>query len=301
MADTEKLAAEAAVNAAQGKAKKKSEFVRVMKQLSKNKLAMLGLFIFLLEVILAVLAPWIAPYEYTKMDMLNCFATPSWEHPFGCDDLGRDIFSRVLVGARYSLTIGLTSVLFSTLIGMVIGAVAGYFGGWVDNLIMRLLDVIQAIPGMLLMIVISAMLGPGFVNTILAMSIGSIPGAARMLRAQMLKERGQEYVEACTSINCSTPRIIISHMIPNCMSPMIVQATMGIAQTITLAAGLSFIGLGVQPPAPEWGAMLSSARSFMRTAPHLVVFPGMAIAVTVLALNLLGDGLRDALDPKLKN
>lgn len=301
MADTEKLAAKAAVHTAQGKAKKKSEFVRVMKQLSKNKLAMLGLFIFVMEVILAVLAPWIAPYEYTKMNMLNCFAPPSWEHIFGCDDLGRDIFSRVLVGARYSLTIGLTAVLFSTLIGMVIGAVAGYFGGWVDNLIMRLLDVIQAIPGMLLMIVISAMLGPGFVNTILAMSIGSIPGSARMLRAQMLKERGQEYVEACTSINCSTPRIIISHMIPNCMSPMIVQSTMGIAQTITLAAGLSFIGLGVQPPAPEWGAMLSQARSFMRQAPHLVVFPGMAIAVTVLALNLLGDGLRDALDPKLKN
>lgn len=301
MADTEKLAANAAVETAQGKAKKKSEFVRIMKQLAKNKLAMLGLVIFLVEVILAVLAPWIAPYEYTKMDMLSCFAGPSAKHWFGCDDLGRDIFSRILIGARYSLTIGITAVLFSTIVGMVIGAVAGYFGGWVDNLIMRLLDVIQAIPGMLLMIVLSAMLGPGFFNTILAMSIGSIPASARMLRAQMLKERGQEYVEACTSINCSTPRIIASHMVPNCMSPMIVQATMGIAQTITLAAGLSFIGLGVQPPAPEWGAMLSGARSFMRTAPHLVVFPGLAIAVTVLALNLLGDGLRDALDPKLKN
>ncbi len=301
MADKEKLTANAAVETSQGKAKKKSEFVRVVKQLSKNKLAMLGLVIFLVEVILAVLAPWIAPYEYTQMDMLSTFATPSAKHWFGCDDLGRDIFSRVLIGARYSLTIGLTAVLFSTLVGMFIGAVAGYFGGWVDNLIMRLLDIIQAIPGMLLMIVLSAMLGPGFFNTILAMSIGSIPGAARMLRAQMLKERGMEYVEACTSINCSTPRIIASHMVPNCMSPMIVQATMGIAQTITLAAGLSFIGLGVQPPAPEWGAMLSSARSFMRTAPHLVVFPGLAIAVTVLALNLLGDGLRDALDPKLKN
>lgn len=284
-----------------GKAKKNSEFLRVMKQLSKNKLAMLGLFIFLTEVILAILAPVIAPYEYTQMDMTNCFATPSWQHLFGCDDLGRDIFSRILIGARYSLTIGITAVLFSSLIGMAIGAIAGYFGGWVDNLIMRLLDIIQAIPGMLLMIVLSAMLGPGFVNTILAMSIGSIPASARMLRAQMLKERGNEYVEACTSINCSTPRIIVSHLLPNCMSPMIVQATMGIAQTITLAAGLSFIGLGVQPPAPEWGAMLSQARSFMRSAPHLVVFPGLAIAVTVLALNLLGDGLRDALDPKLKN
>ena len=166
---------------------------------------------------------------------------------------------------------------------------------------MRILDVIQAIPGMLLMIVAAAMLGPGFINTILAMSIGTIPGMARMLRAQMLKERGNEYIEAETSINCSTFRIILSHLLPNCMSPIIVQATMGVGQTITLAAGLSFLGLGVQPPAPEWGAMLSNARSFMRTAPHLVIFLGLAIAITVLALNLLGDGLRDALDPKLKN
>lgn len=301
MADTEKLTATAAAETAQVKAKKKSEFVRVMKQLSKNKLAMLGLFIFLVEVIMAALAPWIAPYSYTKMDMLHTFATPSLQHIMGCDDLGRDIFSRIIYGARYSLTIGIAAVLISNCLGMIVGAIAGYFGGWVDNIIMRLLDVIQAIPGMLMMIVLSAMLGPGFVNTILAMSLGHIPGAARMLRAQMLKERGQEYVEACTSINCSTPRIIASHMVPNCMSPMIVQATMGIAQTITTAAGLSFIGLGVQPPAPEWGAMLAGARSFMRTAPHLVVFPGLAIAVTVLALNLLGDGLRDALDPKLKN
>lgn len=299
MADREELKDYAATHTS--KTKKKSEFVRIMKQLSKNKLAMLGLFVFVIEVFLAILAPWIAPYEYTKMDMLNCFATPSWEHPFGCDDVGRDIFSRVLNGARYSLTIGITAVFFSTIIGMGIGAVAGFFGGWVDNLIMRLLDIIQAIPGMLQMIVISAMLGPGFVNTIIAMSVGSIPGSARMLRAQMLKERGNEYVEACTSINCSKLRIIVSHLLPNCMSPIIVQSTMGVAQTITLAAGLSFIGLGVQPPAPEWGAMLSQARSFMRQAPHLVVFPGMAIAVTVLALNLLGDGLRDALDPKLKN
>lgn len=301
MADTEKLTATAAAETSQGKAKKKSEFVRVMKQLSKNKLAMLGLVIFLAEVILAILAPWIAPYDYTAMDWGNMFATPSAQHWLGCDDLGRDILSRILIGARYSLTVGIVAVLVSNLIGMFIGAVAGFFGGWVDNLIMRLLDIIQAIPGMLLMIVLSAMLGPGFVNTILAMSIGSIPGSARMLRAQMLKERGMEYVEACTSINCSTPKIIVSHLVPNCMSPMIVGATMGIAQTITLAAGLSFIGLGVQPPAPEWGAMLSNARQFMRTAPHLVVFPGLAIAITVLALNLLGDGLRDALDPKLKN
>ena len=262
---------------------------------------MIGLAIFIVEIVLAILAPHISPYSYTKMDMTACFATPSATHFFGCDDMGRDIFSRVLYGARYSISIGILAVLFSVVIGCAIGAVAGYFGGQVDNLIMRLLDVIQAIPGMLMMIVISAVLGPGYLNTIIAMSFGSIPGMARMLRAQMLKERTNEYIEAATSINCSTFRIIFHHLIPNCLSPIIVQATMGVGQTITLAAGLSFIGLGVQPPIPEWGAMLSASRQFMRQAPHLVVFPGLAIAVTVLALNLMGDGLRDALDPKLKN
>lgn len=283
------------------KARKNSEFLRVLRQLSKNKAAMLGLIIFVVEVIVAILAPLIAPYDYSMMDMMNCFATPSLAHPFGCDDMGRDIFSRVLIGARYSISSGVLAVGFALVIGMAIGAVAGFFGGWVDNLVMRLLDVIQAIPGMVMMIVISAVLGPGFVNTIIAMAFGSIPGMARMLRAQMLKVRENEYIEAAVSINCSKLRIVMSHLLPNCMSPMIVQATMGVAQTITLCAGLSFIGLGVQPPTPEWGAMLAAARQFIRQAPHLVIFPGVAIAITVLALNLMGDGLRDALDPKLKN
>lgn len=295
------MADSVSASAATPKTKKKSEVVRVLKQLSKNKLAMLGLAIFIIEVLLALLAPVIAPYNYETMDMVNMFATPSASHFFGCDDMGRDIFSRILYGARYSISIGILAILLATAIGMFIGSVAGYFGGWVDNLIMRILDIVQAIPGMLMMIVISAMLGPGYFNTIFAMAFGSIPGMARMLRAQMLKERGNEYIEASTSINCSTPRIILNHLIPNCMSPMIVQATMGVAQTITLAAGLSFIGLGIRPPAPEWGAMLASSRQFIRQYPHLVIFPGLAIAVTVLALNLLGDGLRDALDPKLKN
>ena len=283
------------------KAKKNSELLRILRQLAKNKAAMLGLIIFVVEVIVAILAPLIAPYDYTMMDMMNCFATPSLAHPFGCDDMGRDIFSRVLIGARYSISSGVLAVGIALVIGMAIGAVAGFFGGWVDNLVMRVLDVIQAIPGMVMMIVISAVLGPGFVNTIIAMAFGSIPGMARMLRAQMLKVRENEYIEAAVSINCSKLRIVMSHLLPNCMSPMIVQATMGVAQTITLCAGLSFIGLGVQPPTPEWGAMLAAARQFIRQAPHLVIFPGVAIAITVLALNLMGDGLRDALDPKLKN
>lgn len=283
------------------KPRKNSEFLRVMKQLSRNKMAMLGLIILLIEIVLAILAPYIAPYDYSQMDIMSMFATPSREHWFGCDDLGRDIFSRILIGARYSLSCGILATLIGLVVGMSIGAVAGFFGGKVDNIVMRILDVIQAIPGMVMMIVMSAVLGPGFVNTIIAMAFGTIPGMARMLRAQMLKVRENEYIEASVSINCSKFRIIMDHLIPNCMSPMIVQATMGVAQTITTASGLSFIGLGVQPPIPEWGAMLSGARQFIRQAPHLVVFPGLAIAVTVLALNMMGDGLRDALDPKLKN
>lgn len=281
--------------------KRQTEFARVMKQLRKNKVAMFGLAVLVVELVLAVLSPWIIPYDYTAMDMMNCFSGPSASHFFGCDDMGRDIFSRVLYGGRFSISIGIIAVSISTAFGICIGSIAGFFGGQVDNIIMRLLDVIQAIPGMLLMIVISAVLGPGFFNTIIAMSVGSIPGMARMLRAQMMKERDNEYIEAAQSINCSKRRIIINHLLPNCISPIIVQATMGVAQTITMAAGLSFIGLGVQPPTPEWGAMLSASRQFIRQAPHLVIFPGLAIAVTVLALNLLGDGLRDALDPKLKN
>ncbi|MBR1919842.1 MAG: ABC transporter permease [Spirochaetales bacterium] len=285
---------------AQRKLKKNSEFKRVIKQLMKNKLAVVGLIILIIEIIVAILAPVIIPYDYTEMDFTAMFSGPSAKHWFGCDDMGRDIFSRVIYASRYSISIGIFAVMMGACIGIVIGAFAGFFGGQVDNILMRCLDVIQAIPGMLLMIVISAVLGPGFVNTIFALSVSSIAGMARMLRAQMMKERGNEYIEAAQSINCSKLRIIFVHLLPNCVSPLIVMGTMGVAQTITMAASLSFIGLGVQPPTPEWGSMLSAARQFMRQAPHLIVFPGLAIAITVLALNLLGDGLRDALDPKLK-
>jgi len=271
-----------------------------MKQMSKNKLAMLGLFIFLAELVIVAISPWIIPYEYSYMDFMALKSGPSAAHWFGTDELGRDIFSRILYGGRYSITMGLLAMLISTTCGMTIGAVAGYFGGQVDNLIMRFLDIIQSLPAMLLTIVISAALGPGYFNTIVALSVNGMPASARMLRAQMMKVRDNEYIEAAQSINCSKFRIIVGHMIPNSFSPNIVQATMQVANMIVMASSLSFIGLGVQPPTPEWGAMLSGARQFIREAPHMVVFPGLAIAVTILALNLMGDGLRDALDPKLK-
>lgn len=280
--------------------KKSSEFMRVMKQMSYNKLAMLGLAIFIIELLLVLLSPVLAPYDYKKLDMTAVSQGPSMAHWFGTDDLGRDILSRVLYGGRFSITMGLFSVALSATCGVIIGSIAGYFGGWVDNLIMRFLDVIQSLPGMLLTIVISAVLGAGYFNTILALAVNGIPGQARMLRAQMMKIRDSEYIEAAQSINCSKFRIIVSHLLPNSFSPLIVQASMGVANMITMASGLSFIGLGVQPPTPEWGAMLSYARQYIRDYPHMVIFPGLAIAVTVLALNLLGDGLRDALDPKLK-
>ena len=282
------------------KVKKQSEFVRVMKQMSKNKLAMFGLIILLAELVLVLLAPVIAPYEYSYMDAMAMQQGPSAAHWFGTDELGRDIFSRVLYGGRYSITMGLFAVLISQTMGIALGAVAGYFGGQVDNVMMRALDIVQSLPAMLLSIVLSTVLGPGYMNTILALSVNGMPGAARMLRAQMMKVRDCEYIEAAQSINCSKFRIIVNHMIPNSISPNIVQATMGVAHMITMAASLSFIGLGVQPPTPEWGAMLSGSRQFIRQCPHMVIFPGLAIAITILALNLMGDGLRDALDPKLK-
>lgn len=282
------------------KVKRNSNLVRILKQLSYNRGAVLGLIIILIEVSLALFAPIIAPYSHTKIDMTVSMQGPSMAHWFGTDDMGRDILSRLLVGARYSLGMGALGVFFALIFGTIVGSIAGYFGGKVDNLIMRALDIIQSMPAMVMVIVLSALLGPGYFNTILALAIGGVPGYARMLRAQMLQVRGSEYIEAAQSINCSKLRIIAVHLVPNSFSPLVVSATMGIASTIVSAAGLSFLGLGVQPPAPEWGAMLSSSRQFIRACPHMVIFPGLAIAITVLAINLMGDGLRDALDPKLK-
>ena len=284
-----------------GKKRGNSQFWLTLGRLKRNHLAMVGLVIILVMIILALLAPYISPYPYEAANFKNRYGTPSAEHWFGTDELGRDIFSRLLYGSRYSLRIGLISVAISAIGGIFFGALAGYFGGAVDNIIMRLLDVLQAMPGIVLAIAISAALGPGLTNSVIALSISSIPGYARMTRASFLNVRKMEYLEAATSINCSNARIIWKHVLPNALSPLIVQATMGIAGAIMGAAMLSFIGLGVQPPTPEWGAMLSAGRSYLRDYPHLCIFPGVMIMMAVLSLNMLGDGLRDALDPKLKD
>lgn len=283
------------------KEKKNTQFKAVMKRLRKNKLAMFGLIVIILFLLMAVFAPVIAPHNYAEMNMAKMHQGPSSEYWFGTDELGRDIFSRIIYGSRYSLSLGLISVIVGNVIGIAIGSIAGYFGGATDTVIMRLIDIIQSIPSMLLAVIISTVLGPGFVNTILAMSIGGIPMAVRLIRAQIMSIRKEEYLEAATSINCSKARIIVRYLLPNSYSPLLVSATMGIGNTIMSAAALSYIGLGIQPPFAEWGAMLSGARDFLRQYPHELIFPGLFIMITVLALNLFGDGLRDAMDPKLKN
>ncbi len=283
------------------KYKPQNQVVTVLKRMSKNRASIAGAVIFSILILIAIFATWIMPYSYTKMDMANRFATPSFSHPFGCDELGRDILSRLIYGARYSLILGLGSVALSVVFGLVLGSISGFFGGIIDSIIMRFLDIFSSIPGMLMAVVISAVLGSGFTNCILAVSVSTMPQYVRLLRASIMSIRNMEYLEASSTLqNCSKFRIIVKHVLPNSLSSLIVTATMGVASSILMAAGLSYVGLGVQPPNPEWGAMLSGDRSYLRDYPHMVIFPGIVLAVTVLSLNMLGDGLRDALDPKLK-
>jgi peptide/nickel transport system permease protein len=280
--------------------KRQSEFVIVARRLSKNSSAVIGFVLALTLVLIAIFAPLIAPYPYDKQDLLHSRQAPSREHIFGTDELGRDVFSRVVWGSRFSLSIGFLAVLFSSSVGMLLGAIAGFFGKVVDDIIMRLMDVIQSIPGILLAIAISVVLGPGLFNTLLALGFGGITMACRLTRAAVLKVRNEEYLEAAISINASTARIILRHVLPNSFAPVLVSATMMIGGIIMAAAMLSFIGLGVQPPTPEWGSMIAGGRNLIRSCPWMVTFPGIFIMLTVLAFNMFGDGLRDALDPKLK-
>lgn len=281
-------------------AKKQNQLLGILRRMSRNKGAMFGLAVFTLIVAIGILAPWIAPYNYSKVDVLNAFQAPSAEHWFGTDNLGRDVLSRCMIGTRYSVAIGVVAMIISFVGGIVIGSVSGYFGGRVDQIIMRLCDIIQAIPSLILNIALATVLGQGFNNCIIALGVGGIAGAARLVRSSMLSIRKMEYLDAARVINCPTPRIILGHALPNAISPMIVQATMSVARNILNAASLSYLGMGVQPPDPEWGAMLTAGRDYIAKYPYLTIIPGIIIVITALSLNLLGDGLRDALDPKLK-
>ncbi len=267
----------------------------------KSPGAKVGTILFVVIILLSIFAPLIAPYKPNDMDLKHMYSAPSAVHWMGTDGLGRDQLTRMLYGGRYSLALGVTASLFGAIAGVFIGSFAGYFGGRTETLIMRLMDIWSSIPGMLLCILISAVLGRGFFNTVLALSIGGVPECARYIRAQILRERSKEYLEAAEAINCSKLSIMFRHLLPNVVQPVLVNVTMGIGMVITMGAALSYIGLGVQPPTPEWGALLAAGRSHILNYPYLIMFPGLVIAVTVLAVNLMGDGLRDALDPKLRS
>ncbi|MCC8099499.1 MAG: ABC transporter permease [Clostridiales bacterium] len=281
--------------------KKESAMTGILKRLAKDKAAMFGLILLIVLILACICAPLLTPYEPTKMDSTAVFATPSFAHPLGCDRLGRDMLSRMLYGGRFSLGLGLLVSLIGMVLGIFFGAIFGYYGGKVDNISMRVMDIWQAIPSTLLAILISTALGSGFIQTVIALTVGGIPGSIRGTRAMVLKEREMDYLEAARAMNCSDFKIIFKHMVPNVLSPTIVGTTMHIGSTIMEAASLSYIGLGVQPPTPEWGAILADGKSYILSYPHLLVYPGIAIALTVLAFNLFGDGLRDALDPRLKD
>lgn len=288
-------------NSGKKQRKKTSMLTDVWKRLKKNKLAMVGLVIIALLILTAIFADVIAPYPYDKQELKAALQAPSKVHIFGTDEFGRDIFSRIVYGSRISLEVGFIAVGISVVVGGFLGAIAGYYGNIIDNVIMRFVDILLSIPQILLAISIVAALGPGLINLMIAVGISSIPGYARIVRASVLSIKDQEFVEAAKAAGSSDIRIIFKHIIPNCLAPIIVQATLGVATAILTAAGLSFIGLGIQPPTPEWGSMLSGGRGYIRDYAYMTLFPGLAIMITILGLNILGDGLRDALDPKLKN
>ena len=281
--------------------KKPNYFLETVFRIFRSPSAKLGGFILGIIIILAVLAPLIAPYGPFAMDYRSIHATPSAKHLMGTDAVGRDIFSRILYGAKYTLFIGLVSEVMTQALGIILGSLAGYFGKRVEMVIMRFSDIWSSIPGVILSILFSSILGPGFINTVIALSVGGVPATIRMVRAQILVERSKEYLEAAESINCSKLSIMFSHLFPNVFSPVLVSFSMGIGRKISAAAGLSYLGLGIQPPLPEWGAILSDGASVLLMYPHVIFYPGVLIGVLILSINLIGDGLRDALDPKLRH
>ena len=269
-------------------------------RLLRNPVAMAGGAVSILLILVAFAAPYIAPYDPVHQDLANSLAGPSMTHLAGTDVHGRDIFSRIIYGTRISLRIGFLGMLLGCVVGVILGLVAGYYGGWWDTVIMRLMDVQLAFPGLLVAICIIAIIGPGLENVILAVGIFSVPLFARVTRGQILSLKEQEFIVAARMMGAQDGRIMLSHLLPNAVAPLLVLCTLRIATAILTAASLSFLGLGAQPPIPEWGAMLSDGRAYLSIAPHVATTPGLAILITVLAFNLLGDGLRDALDPRLK-
>jgi peptide/nickel transport system permease protein len=274
--------------------------VKTAKRLLRNFAFTSGLVLTVSLIVVALAAPLIAPVDPFQQDTSRRLEAPSNDHPLGLDDLGRDVLSRVVWGARVSLRVGFSVVLIASLIGVTLGAMAGYFGGLMDLVVMRLCDILLAFPGILLAIALVAVLGPSLNNVVLALATIGWVGYARLVRGQVLKVREMEYVTAARALGARSPRVILRHVLPNVINPVIVMATLGLAGAILSEAALSFLGLGVQPPTPSWGAMLTAGRRYLGLANHLAIFPGAAIMLAVMGLNFLGDGLIDALDPKYR-
>jgi len=278
-----------------------SPWKEAWRSFKKNKIALAGMGIVIFFILIALLAPLIAPYSINEQDLSMRLQAPSKEHIFGTDDFGRDIFSRVIYGARISLWVGFFSVLGSVIVGSLLGIIAGYYGRWVDTIISRIFDIMLAFPSILLAIGIVAVLGPSLENALIAIAVINIPNFGRLIRSRVLSIKQEEYIVAARAIGMSDARILFHHILPNSMAPIIVQGTLAIATAIIEAAALGFLGLGAQPPNPEWGKMLADSKEYLVQAPWTMVFPGLAIMLTVLGFNLMGDGLRDALDPRMKS
>ncbi len=282
--------------------KKNSQIKEIWRRYRKSKTAMLGLILLIIVLLMAICADLIVPYEMCVTNNPSIrLQGPSAEHWFGTDELGRDVFARVVHGSRFSLWIGVSTSIFSLIIGGFLGAVAGFYGKTIDNIIMRVTDVVMTVPPILLSLAVVAALGANLTNLLIAITISCVPNMVRMVRSVVLTVVDMDYIEAAKSYGGSDLRIILKYVVPNALGPIIVTTTMNVAAMILSASGLSFLGMGVQPPSPEWGALLSDARQYMFNAPYLLYFPGIFIVISALSFNLAGDGLRDALDPKLKN
>lgn len=274
---------------------------KVFRRFLKRKSSVIGGIIIIIFVLVAIIGPSLMTRDPLDINLRNVYQSPSSEHWFGTDNLGRDTLTRIVYGARITLIISVISVMAGTIVGMILGVISGYFGGIVDTMLMRATDILLAFPGLLLAIAIVAILGGGIINTMIAIAFYSIPYIARIVRGVVLSIKDLEYIQASVVVGCSDFSIIVNHIIPNAMSQIIVNTTLNLGTAILTSSALSFLGLGVQPPHPEWGAMLSQAREVMRSSPVAALVPGFAITLVVLSFSLLGDGLRDALDPKLKN
>ncbi|KQL46232.1 hypothetical protein AN963_14775 [Brevibacillus choshinensis] len=299
MSDTE-VSVQVGSQPAEMSYQRRSPWASMMRRFRKNKRALVGFWMVVVFVSIAVFAQAIAPYDPIEQDMNVILQSPSADHPFGTDEYGRDILSRIIYGSQISLMIGIVGVLISVVVGVGLGTISGYFGGRTDMFIMRIMDIFMAFPSFLLALAIVSVLGPGMVNVMIAIGIFSVPTFARISRSAVISVKNKEFIEAAKSMGASHARVIFKHVLPNSVAPIIVLSTMRIATAILTASGLSFLGMGAQPPTPEWGAMLSTGREYLRTAPHVSTIPGLAIMFMVLAFNMLGDGLRDALDPKMK-